>query len=59
MVGDGNNDKMTKKDFISKMGNLGVYCSIQFINVCDKIVSIGEKIIVPAIVNYSLKNKNI
>ena len=43
MVGDGNNDKMTKKDFISKMGNLGVYCSIQFINFCDKIVSIRRK----------------
>ena len=56
MVGDRNNDKMTKKDFISKMGNLGVYCIIHF---CDKIVSIGEKIIVPAIVNYSLKNQNI
>ena len=39
MVGDGHNDKMTKKDFISKMGNLGVYCIIQFTNFCDKIVS--------------------
>ena len=43
MVGDGHNDKMTKNDFISKMGNLGVYCIIQFTYFCDKIVSVGEK----------------
>ena len=59
MVGDRNTDKMTKKDFISKMGNLGVYCIIQFTYFCDKIVSVGEKKIVPAIANYSLKNQNI
>ena len=43
MVGDRNNDKMTEKEFISKMGSLGVYCSVQFIDFCDKLVSIGEK----------------